>query len=37
MFRGYVKSIVNGLAESYSIEEIAYDEVLSSEFNLKKI
>jgi hypothetical protein len=37
LFRGFVKSIVNGLAENYSMEEVAYDEVLAREFNLKKI
>ncbi|MGZ3752244.1 MAG: arylamine N-acetyltransferase family protein [Mucilaginibacter sp.] len=37
LFRGSVKSVVNGLTENYSMEEIAYGEVLDREFNLKKI
>jgi len=37
LFRGSVKSIVNGFVDNYSMEEIAYEEVLAREFNLKKI
>jgi N-hydroxyarylamine O-acetyltransferase len=34
LFRGSVKSIVNGKTESYNVEEKEYDNILAMEFNL---
>jgi hypothetical protein len=37
LFRGFVKSIANGITESYSFEENECDNILATEFNLKKM
>jgi N-hydroxyarylamine O-acetyltransferase len=37
LFRGSVKSIVNGETESYSFEENEYENILAGEFNLKEM